>query len=129
MLCVYFSAVCVCEVHTCTLTAPGLGGTSSGLSLERLWCMGSPVLLTADSLVGLLWNDFKNTHMHKIKKTDKKILFTVNIKCLDAKMIIFLRLKVFLFFYFNGQDLSAFVRISHQGLLFLVFFQKSNRYI
>lgn len=126
MLCVYFSAVCVCEVHTCTLTAPGLGGTSSGLSLERLWCMGSPVLLTADSLVGLLWNDFKNTHMHKIKKTDKKnsLYSQYKVFCL-----IFLRLKVFLFFYFNGQDLSAFVRISHQGLLFLVFFQKSNRYI
>ncbi len=47
--------VCVCgcaHVHTCTLMA--LGGSSSGLSLERLCCMGSPVLLTADSLVGLL---------------------------------------------------------------------------
>jgi len=39
--------------HTCTLPAPGLGRSSSGLILERLLCMGSPVLLTADSLVGL----------------------------------------------------------------------------
>lgn len=36
------------------LTALGLGGSSSGLSLDLLWFMGSPVLLTADSLVGLL---------------------------------------------------------------------------
>ena len=43
--------------------APGLGRSSSGLSLERLWCMGSPVLLTADSLVGLVW---RNTHSHII---------------------------------------------------------------
>lgn len=35
------------------LTAPGLGNSSSGFILERLWCIGSPVLLTADSLVGL----------------------------------------------------------------------------
>lgn len=42
------------KMHTCMLTAPGLGGSSSALSLERLWCMGSPVLLTADSLVGLV---------------------------------------------------------------------------
>lgn len=39
---------------TWMLTAPGLGSSSSGFILERLWCMGSPVLLTADSLVGLV---------------------------------------------------------------------------
>lgn len=39
--------------HTCMLPAPGLGRSSSGFILERLLCMGSPVLLTADSLVGL----------------------------------------------------------------------------
>lgn len=39
---------------TCTLTAPGLGSSSSGFILERLWCIGSPVLVTADSLVGLV---------------------------------------------------------------------------
>lgn len=41
-------------VLTWMLTAPGLGSSSSGFILERLWCMGSPVLLTADSLVGLV---------------------------------------------------------------------------
>lgn len=35
------------------LPAPGLGRSSSGFILERLLCIGSPVLLTADSLVGL----------------------------------------------------------------------------
>lgn len=43
----------VSDRHTCTLPAPGLGRSSSGFILERLLCMGSPVLLTADSLVGL----------------------------------------------------------------------------
>lgn len=76
---------CVCEAHTWTLMAPGLGGSSSGLSLERLWCMGSPVLLTADSLVGLLWNDFENTHMWKISKLTKNSLYTVNMNCFRCK--------------------------------------------
>lgn len=75
LLCVYYSVVCVyvcVKVHTCMLMAPGLGSSSSGLSLERLWCMGSPVLLTADSLVGLFWKDFRNTRIHVNKLIDKK---------------------------------------------------------
>lgn len=39
---------------TCWPRDPGLGRSSSGLILDRLLCIGSPVLLTADSLVGLL---------------------------------------------------------------------------
>lgn len=47
-------------ILTCTLTAPGLGNSSSGFILERLSCIGSPVLLTADSLVGLVCGNKKN---------------------------------------------------------------------
>lgn len=43
-------------VRTFTLTAPGLEGLPSGLSLERLLYMGSPVLVTADSIEVLFWN-------------------------------------------------------------------------
>lgn len=49
-------------VLTCTLTVPGLGSSSSGFILERLWCIGSPVLLTADSLVGLVCRN-KSPHL------------------------------------------------------------------
>lgn len=41
------------ECRTCMLSAPGLESSSSGFIFERLLCIGSPVLLTADSLVGL----------------------------------------------------------------------------
>lgn len=51
---------------TCTLTAPGLGSSSSGFILERLWCIGSPVLVTADSLVGLICGKTQN-HSHLLQ--------------------------------------------------------------
>lgn len=50
------------------LTMPGLGNSSSGFILERLWCIGSPVLLTADSLVGLACEEiFEYLHDYIIR--------------------------------------------------------------
>lgn len=61
---------------TCTLTAPGLGSSSSGFILERLWCIGSPVLVTADSLVGLICGKTQN-HSHLLQILLAYIFFLI----------------------------------------------------